>query len=354
MIEYCQNHPETKAISFCHNCNIHFCSKCLNEGKEYYYCNSESCLELFRKELASIEPEPCIIDHYADIGARFFALFIDAIILFGVNSFIAAILQLKIDNIIIDLGSFVIFRHPMFFFSGLLYFILLESSTYQATIGKQMMKIVVVDSDGDRISVVKSFVRNISKVLSAIISFIGFILLINDKKKQALHDKIAKTYMLKLSYELLPKVTNCSYCDNRVELNFKERLERKFICPECKENISPNSEDNPFQQNYQSERNDDHIVNNSSEDVDYDITRYIEIEDSLLSDEERIKVYSNLLGLAGKLTKKDITKIYHSLIEKYHPDKVSHLGEEFQIFAVKKTKDINKAYSFFKKKHNLK
>lgn len=92
--------------------------------------------------------------------------------------------------------------------------------------------------------------------------------------------------------------------------------------------------------------------NNITEE-EFDINDYEEIEDSHLSSEEKERLYAKLLGLSGKLTKKDISKIYRSLIDKYHPDKVSHLGEEFQKFAHKKTKDINKAYSFFKKKYNL-
>lgn len=58
-----------------------------------------------------------------------------------------------------------------------------------------------------------------------------------DKKKQALHDKIAKVYMLKLSYELLPESVKCNSCKNEVELNYKERLEMEFICPECNSQI---------------------------------------------------------------------------------------------------------------------
>lgn len=93
--------------------------------------------------------------------------------------------------------------------------------------------------------------------------------------------------------------------------------------------------------------------NNIPEEEEFDINDYEEIEDSHLTAEEKEKLYAQVLGLSGKLTKKDISKIYRSLIDKYHPDKVSHLGDEFQKFAHKKTKDINKAYSFFKKKYNL-
>jgi DnaJ like chaperone protein len=37
---------------------------------------------------------------------------------------------------------------------------------------------------------------------------------------------------------------------------------------------------------------------------------------------------------------------------KYHPDKVSHLGDEFKQVAEEKMKEINSAYDFFKRKFN--
>jgi DnaJ like chaperone protein len=33
----------------------------------------------------------------------------------------------------------------------------------------------------------------------------------------------------------------------------------------------------------------------------------------------------------------------------YHPDKVSHLGDEFRTGAEEKMKEINQAYDYFKK-----
>ena len=86
---------------------------------------------------------------------------------------------------------------------------------------------------------------------------------------------------------------------------------------------------------------------------DFNIENYEELDDSGLTDEAKDKLYANLFELRGKITREDIRKRYKKLIELYHPDKVSHLGREFQIFAEKKTKDINKAYLYFKRKYNL-
>jgi len=38
-------------------------------------------------------------------------------------------------------------------------------------------------------------------------------------------------------------------------------------------------------------------------------------------------------------------------MKEYHPDKISNMAEELQELALKRTKKINEAYEFFKKKH---
>ena len=60
--------------------------------------------------------------------------------------------------------------------------------------------------------------------------------------------------------------------------------------------------------------------------------------------------YYAVLGLEPGAGMEEIKKSYRQLSMKYHPDKVSHLGEEFQEVAEEKMKEINAAYDFFKKK----
>jgi len=43
-------------------------------------------------------------------------------------------------------------------------------------------------------------------------------------------------------------------------------------------------------------------------------------------------------------SQEQIRKAYKKLAGKYHPDKVSHLGQEFQALAEKRFKDIQEAY----------
>jgi len=60
--------------------------------------------------------------------------------------------------------------------------------------------------------------------------------------------------------------------------------------------------------------------------------------------------YYAVLGLDSSADMSAIKKAYRQLSMKYHPDKVSHLGDEFKGVAEEKMKELNAAYDFFKKK----
>ena len=78
-----------------------------------------------------------------------------------------------------------------------LYFTLLESSLKQATLGKLALGIIVTDLNIKRISFGIANGRYWGKIVSAIILLIGFIMAGLTKKKQALHDIMAGTLVVK-------------------------------------------------------------------------------------------------------------------------------------------------------------
>ncbi|HMS40634.1 MAG TPA: RDD family protein [Pyrinomonadaceae bacterium] len=75
------------------------------------------------------------------------------------------------------------------------YFIGLESSRWQATIGKQILGIKVGDFEGKRISIGKASVRLFGKFISGQILLIGYLMAFFTEKKQTLHDFLAKTFV---------------------------------------------------------------------------------------------------------------------------------------------------------------
>ena len=80
---------------------------------------------------------------------------------------------------------------------GWLYFALMQSSKHQATLGKMALGLKVVDSEGNRLSFAKASIRYIGKFVSGIILLIGYIIAAFNPRKQALHDMIAGTYVIK-------------------------------------------------------------------------------------------------------------------------------------------------------------
>jgi uncharacterized RDD family membrane protein YckC len=77
------------------------------------------------------------------------------------------------------------------------YFSYFESSERQATPGKIAMKIKVVDENGLRLSLGNAIGRSLSKIISSFICLIGYFMDFFTKDEQALHDMIAKTYVVK-------------------------------------------------------------------------------------------------------------------------------------------------------------
>lgn len=78
----------------------------------------------------------------------------------------------------------------------LLYFAVFEGF-FGATIGKFATGIRVRRKDGGKISIVTAIVRHFGRIISTVIFMLGYLLAFVDGKKQALHDKVANTLVLK-------------------------------------------------------------------------------------------------------------------------------------------------------------
>ena len=56
------------------------------------------------------------------------------------------------------------------------------------------------------------------------------------------------------------------------------------------------------------------------------------------------KDYYKILGVDRKAKEEEIKRAYRRLAGRYHPDKVAHLGAEFQELAARRFVAIQKAY----------
>jgi uncharacterized RDD family membrane protein YckC len=139
---------------------------------------------------------------YAGFWIRFLAYLIDTVIMiaifcplgaiFGVLVLVAGADEnsapMAVGNILINIVSVV---------AGWLYFSLLESSSWQGTIGKKLLRLTVTDLDGNRIGFGKATGRYFGKLLSSLILGIGFIMAAFTERKQGLHDMLAATLVVK-------------------------------------------------------------------------------------------------------------------------------------------------------------
>jgi uncharacterized RDD family membrane protein YckC len=78
-----------------------------------------------------------------------------------------------------------------------LYFAGMESSEHQGTLGKMALGLIVTDINDQRISFARATGRFFAKIITNYTFLIGYIMAGFTEKKQALHDMIASTLVLR-------------------------------------------------------------------------------------------------------------------------------------------------------------
>lgn len=145
--------------------------------------------------------------NYAGFGIRLLAAIIDGIIFgiiywpfeFGFGLLYFGSLDSYFANQMApsDL-MYLIYTNLLTFVLGWFYFSLFLSSKMNATLGKKLLKLQVVDLQGERNTFGKATLRYIGYYLSAIILFIGYLMVLFRKDKRALHDLLAGTIVIRI------------------------------------------------------------------------------------------------------------------------------------------------------------
>lgn len=123
---------------------------------------------------------------YAGFWIRFCAAIIDGMVFIPLGIVIAAVDTVNVFS------SWTVFNWVV----GWLYFALMESGGWQATIGKRLVGIRVTDLSGNRITFGRATARYFAKILSWLTLYIGYFMVAVTEKKQGLHDMIAGTLVL--------------------------------------------------------------------------------------------------------------------------------------------------------------
>ena len=136
----------------------------------------------------------------AVMGIGFVLILIPLIFLTGLGGIVGEIHPNEDMN---DVGIFMLFG--LLFLAATvsllwtwLYHALMESSEWQATVGKRLLGLVVTDMAGRRLSFGRATGRHFAKIVTNMVpAFIGYIMAGFTERKQALHDMISGCLVLR-------------------------------------------------------------------------------------------------------------------------------------------------------------
>jgi len=140
--------------------------------------------------------QPVMPQYFGSFDQRLLATAIDWFLVAGAVIVPVCVFVLITDSklVRIILSAGILILVPA---AKLVYHVVMEGSSSQATFGKQILKIRVCAIDGTGIGYGQALGRNIAKVLSALPLGIGYLFAFFNKKQQCLHDRVAGTLVIK-------------------------------------------------------------------------------------------------------------------------------------------------------------
>jgi uncharacterized RDD family membrane protein YckC len=129
--------------------------------------------------------------NYGGFWIRFLAYLVDSLIV--TVGFVGIMLLLG------AMGLELAGAEIIFLVLSILYWALMQSSPRQATLGKELCGLKVGGPNGERLSVPRALGREAAKIISSLTLLIGFIIAAFTRNKQALHDFVASTYVVRAS-----------------------------------------------------------------------------------------------------------------------------------------------------------
>jgi uncharacterized RDD family membrane protein YckC len=180
-----------------------FCSKCgatVAEGATFCPACGQAVGGVAVPAYAAATARPLVV--YAGFWLRFVAWIIDRIllslvtklVLFPIFGFSALRMMLHGHPDPEELATVLGGMKHLFavgFVLDWLYYALMESSVWQATLGKKTLGLRVTDLQGNRISFGRATGRFFARIISVLTLSIGYIMAGFTERKQALHDIIA-------------------------------------------------------------------------------------------------------------------------------------------------------------------
>lgn len=137
---------------------------------------------------------------YAGFWIRFVAKIVDGLIMMAVGWVVQLVIGLPLLGNASQMspGSYMAISGLIYFVNmaiGVLYYAGFISK-YAATPGKMACGLKIVRSDGSRVTFARAVGRYFAEILSALILYIGYIMVAFDSEKRALHDRICDTRVI--------------------------------------------------------------------------------------------------------------------------------------------------------------
>lgn len=161
----------------------------MDDFKEAHEMEEFRALFGFKERLVSPQ-------YFAAFDQRLLASVIDFFIITLIFVFLVLLSYAFVRNEQQRIGLLII-AVPLIFFTKYVYGVFADCSKFQGGIGKRVLQIRVTKLNGTRISLLQSFIRNTSKLVSVLTFFIGYLYSFLNKKNQCLHDVIADTLVIK-------------------------------------------------------------------------------------------------------------------------------------------------------------
>jgi uncharacterized RDD family membrane protein YckC len=163
---------------------------------------------------------------FAGFWERLFALVVDVIIMIVVTMIISSIYLIGY-SMLLSVPTYGYDIETMASLVGLpvawLYYAVMESSKRQATFGKMLFGLRVVDLNGDRISFGRASGRYFGKALSSFTFLIGYFMAGWTRKKQALHDKMSRCLVVKNNSPIFSSSNKSAINQNLVNTTLDKR-----------------------------------------------------------------------------------------------------------------------------------
>ena len=145
--------------------------------------------------VAPVPPPPVSVPpstaQYASFGRRFLAILLDGFIIMLISMAINLPFALFLPDLS-SLGTLIGYGCSLFYY---IYFI----GSRGQTLGKMALGIKVVKTDGSPVGYLNAFLREVvGKFISGLVLGLGYLWILWDPRKQAWHDKIANTIVVKI------------------------------------------------------------------------------------------------------------------------------------------------------------